>query len=97
MQLEEEFDDLDKKFISTDGANYKGDLDSRGRKNGKGCQKWPDGSMYVGEWKNNKAHGTGEFWHANGDHFQGEFEDDKAHGEGKYTHANGSVYEGDWV
>ena len=29
-------------------------------------QSWPDGAKYEGEWKNNKAHGKGKFWHVDG-------------------------------
>jgi len=49
-----------------------------------------------GEWKNNKAHGKGKFWHVDGDIFEGQWADDKANGYGVYLHVNGAKYEGQW-
>jgi len=46
---------------------------------------------------NNKAHGKGKFWHADGDIFEGDWEEDKANGSGTYTHVNGAKYEGEWL
>ena len=77
-ELNDEFEDYEEKFISENGATYKGATDGSGRKHGRGMQKWPDGSTYVGEWRRGKSHGVGEFWHANGDHFEGDFVNDKA-------------------
>ena len=47
---------------------------------GLGTQVWPNGSKYVGNWRNNKANGKGEFIHYNNDTYQGDFEDDRANG-----------------
>ena len=38
---------------------------------GKGRQIWPDGSMYEGWWKENKANGKGRLIHADGDVYDG--------------------------
>lgn len=32
-----------------------------------------DGAKYEGEWKNNKAHGKGKFYHVDGDIFEGKY------------------------
>jgi len=50
--------------------------------------------LIIGEWKENKAHGKGKFWHIDGDVFEGEWKDDKANGMGTYIHVNGAKYEG---
>ena len=43
---------------------------------GKGRQIWPDGSMYEGWWRDNKANGKGRLIHADGDVYEGEWLDD---------------------
>ena len=40
---------------------YDGDLNDDGKWHGNGTLKFPDGSSYSGEWKNNKMHGKGVF------------------------------------
>ena len=42
-------------------------------RHGPGIQIWPDGAKYEGEWRQNKANGTGKFWHADGDVYEGQF------------------------
>ena len=63
---------------------------------GRGQQIWPDGSMYEGWWKDNKANGKGRLIHADGDVYDGEWEGDKAHRYGVYCHLDGAKYEGQW-
>ena len=36
---------------------YQGELKDNTIRNGYGTQTWPDGSRYVGQWLNDKAHG----------------------------------------
>ena len=67
-----------------------------GMRHGPGTQVWPDGAKYEGEWSQNKANGTGKFWHADGDVYEGRWEEDKANGFGVYVHVNGAKYEGYW-
>ena len=38
---------------------------------GKGIKKWPDNKIYDGEWKNDKAHGFGQYISANKAIFEG--------------------------
>jgi hypothetical protein len=64
------------------GATYDGEWKGNMR-DGWGIQVWPDGAKYegttprlhyitlLGEWRNNKAHGKGKFWHVDGDIFDG--------------------------
>eukprot|EP00826_Nyctotherus_ovalis_P028695 TRINITY_DN2263_c0_g1_i5.p2 TRINITY_DN2263_c0_g1~~TRINITY_DN2263_c0_g1_i5.p2 ORF type:complete len:257 (+),score=29.40 TRINITY_DN2263_c0_g1_i5:410-1180(+) len=73
-----------------------GELKERVR-NGYGVQRWPDGSMYKGHWRNNKASGQGRFVFPNGDVYAGEWEDNKANGRGVCTKLEGMRYEGMWV
>jgi len=68
------------------GATYEGEW-LTGMRDGIGTHIWPDGAKYQGiffrilsqiifitkkgEWKNNKAHGKGKFYHIDGDIFEG--------------------------
>merc|ERR1719221_250880 len=52
------------------------------QRDGDGVQKWPDGSVYRGQFKEDKAHGYGTFEHVDGGVYAGEWMNDKAHGEG---------------
>ena len=53
-------------------------------------QKWADGNVYEGEWRDDRACGKGKLVHANGDVYDGDWRDDMANGYGIYTHASGS-------
>ena len=61
-----------------------------------GTVTFDNGEKYVGEWKDNKAHGQGTFTSVNGDKYVGEIRDHKRHGQGTYTRANGDKYVGEF-
>ena len=83
-------------IVLENGAEYEGEWDLEGRKDGRGVQIWVDGSLYEGYWHADKANGRGRLIHADGDVYQGEWKDDKAHGFGDYHHTDGARYEGQW-
>jgi hypothetical protein len=56
----------------------------------------PDGTKYVGKWKDDQKHGQGTFTWADGRKYVGEFKDGKLHGQGTYTWANGRVKRTIW-
>ena len=60
---------------------------------GKGTQTLPDGSKYVGNWKNGKKHGQGTLTYPDGSMYVGELKEDKKNGKGTYTWGKGD-YEG---
>lgn len=69
------------------GAFYRGQWNKyTNQREGKGTQIWPDGSIYEGTWKNDKANGRGRLIHADGDFYDGDWVDDKAQGQGIYKH-----------
>lgn len=65
-------------------------------RDGMGVLVWPDGSIYEGFWRRNKANGKGRLIHADKDVYLGDWLDDKAHGNGSYIHADGAKYVGEW-
>ncbi len=83
-------------FELDNGAIYIGQWNKQGLREGRGTQVWPDGSKYVGYWKNDMANGKGRLIHADGDVYEGEWYNDKAHGYGVYTHMDGAQYTGYW-
>ena len=46
---------------------------AHGLRNGKGRYQYPDGSVYEGEYKNDKKHGKGKFLYSNGDTYEGSY------------------------
>ena len=64
------------------------------RHNCYGSHTFPDGSTYIGEWKNNKYNGQGTYTFANGDRYMGNHKDGKAHGQGTFNYVSGAKYVG---
>lgn len=83
-----------KKF--TDGV-YKGEIDKKGNKHGKGLIIWNDGSSYEGGFKNDLRHGNGLFNWDNGESYKGEYTKDARTGIGIYQWPDGSKYEGSFL
>jgi len=66
---------------------------------GQGVRSNPDGSTYVGQWKEGFPDGHGE-WKApppSCESYVGEWKRGKKHGFGLQKFANGDLYEGDWA
>ena len=58
----------------------------------------PDGSIYVGQFVNDKREGYGKLLGSNSDMYDGEWKDSKPHGTGNLTCKRaGSKYEGEWM
>jgi hypothetical protein len=62
----------------------------------KGKHIYPSGSVYVGEFMNDKKHGYGKHEYPDGSVYEGQYAEGNKDGHGKFTYADGSVYEGDW-
>ena len=75
---------VDEMQSPTSQAIYRGYTTKDRIKTGWGTQVWPDGGKYEGEWRENRANGKGQFWHADGDVYEGNWRDDKANGYGLY-------------
>ena len=56
------------------GAIYYGHWNcEKSERHGFGMQIWPDGSKYVGYWRNDRANGCGRLIHSDGDVYSGMF------------------------
>jgi formylglycine-generating enzyme required for sulfatase activity len=64
--------------------------------NGQGTYTYPDGSVYVGKWKNDKFNGQGTFTYSDGSVYVGQWENSQRNGQGTFTYSDGSVYVGQW-
>ena len=60
----------------------------------KGIALFPGGAKYVGEFKDYKPHGYGNFAWTNGDKYYGEWKNGKTHGNGTKIWSNGREYSG---
>ncbi|XP_024863535.1 MORN repeat-containing protein 2 [Kryptolebias marmoratus] len=63
-------------------------------RSGTGKQTSASGTVYVGEWSEDKMQGRGTLQHPSGATYEGEFEDNMFHGKGTYTFPDSSVYRG---
>ena len=57
---------------------------------------YADGSVYVGEWKDDEKIGRGTISFANGVKYDGEWKDDERVGRGTMTYSTGMTYIGEW-
>ena len=64
--------------------------------NGQGTYVYKNGSKYVGDFKNKKAHGYGELFYSDGRTYTGQWVAHKFEGKGIYTTKDGKVYQGIW-
>ncbi len=83
--------------IEFSDGSYKGEIDQKGRKHGKGTYEWHDGSVYEGDFKDDSRHGNGRFNWSNGESYKGDYLEDERTGEGSYRWPDGSYYEGSFL
>ena len=65
-------------------------------RNGLGTYAYPDGRIYVGEFKEGSFHGQGIYSWPNGRVYVGEFKNDKRNGEETLTRPEGKLHSGHW-
>jgi hypothetical protein len=70
-------------------ALYIGELNEKGKREGKGIMLYADGRKYEGNWLSDLREGRGYEKHRNGNLYLGTFFNGKAHGHGIYKWANG--------
>jgi predicted Zn-dependent protease len=64
--------------------------------NGTGAYQFSN-SRYIGEFKNNRAHGKGTQTYKDGDKYEGEYLNGYYHGKGTYFYENGNKYVGSYT
>lgn len=65
-------------------------------RSGRGYYDYPEGSRWVGEFKNGHPFGQGVCYYANGDRYEGEWANNTPNGEGIMHFATGRVYGAVW-
>lgn len=76
---------------------YKGEIDrEKFVPHGQGTVKFPNKSMYTGEWEDGEMHGRGKFEWEDGSSYDGDYKNHKKHGNGRFVFASGNYYEGCW-
>jgi hypothetical protein len=65
-------------------------------RNGKATFTFPNGRIYVGEFKDGIENGQGTLTYTSGNKYVGEFKDGKSHGQGTFTFPNGNKYVGEF-
>ena len=98
------FEDLQKKYfyrvLEEEDGIYKGTIGLEQAdvfiKEGKGNKECKDGTIFEGEWKNNKREGKGICKYPDGAVYEGEFKNDKREGKGIFKFPDGGVYEGEF-
>lgn len=84
------------KYTFPSGATYEGDWID-GRREGMGTLSYM-GSLYTGEFLQDKKHGKGKIQYATGHEYDGMWKDDLPCGKGVLTFGeDGGCYEGDWL
>ena len=83
--------------IEFSDGSYQGEIDKKGKKEGKGIYVWHDGSTYQGDFKNDSRHGNGYFKWSNGESYKGDYFEDRRTGEGIYRWPDGSYFEGSFL
>jgi hypothetical protein len=83
--------------IEFSDGSYQGEIDKKGKKNGKGIYVWHDGSTYEGDFKEDSRHGNGYFKWRNGESYKGDYFENGRTGEGQYRWPDGSYYEGSFL
>ena len=65
-------------------------------RDGLGSFTHPNGTKYVGEWKDEKRHGQGTFTQSDGRKYEGEWKDGERNGQGTWTSPDGYKYAGEF-
>ena len=90
------------KIIENDEGKYTGQyiqtLNGNILKNGYGELIYKDGSIYYGEFKNDKKHGKGKYTYTDGKIYDGYWENNLPNGQGIFKFSSGEIdyYEGNW-
>jgi hypothetical protein len=80
----------------SNGVQYYGEYNqNNNQKHGRGILKFPDGPIYYGQFKMDKANGKGKLIFKDGEEYDGDWENNKTNGFGIYK-SKEVTYEGKW-
>ena len=82
-------------IVSASGVKHEGEFQND-KANGHGTRTYPNGSVFVGMFKDGGREGLGTFTTANGDKYVGEFRNDRFHGQGMNTFRSGASHVGNY-
>jgi hypothetical protein len=85
--------------INDGDPSYKGERHpTTNQRHGFGIMSYPNGSVYTGNFENDKRHGFGKCWYPEGlGVYTGYWANGKRNGLGKMVYSNGEVYHGEWL
>ncbi|XP_002731054.1 uncharacterized protein LOC100366738 [Saccoglossus kowalevskii] len=66
-------------------------------RNGYGEHTTSEGTVYQGNWENDKMNGHGKLMHPSGAIYEGDFVNNQFTGKGRYTWPDGSYYDGPFI
>jgi hypothetical protein len=75
---------------------YRGDRMKGYVPHGRGTMRYPNGSLYTGQWKKGRMHGNGTIKWEDGSQYAGQWVRGKRTGSGTYLWPNGDRYVGEW-
>lgn len=86
-------------YMFPNGDKYEGDymlseIDGTAERTGTGSHFTAEGTVYVGQWKDDKMNGQGQITFPSGAVYQGDFVNNHFKGNGVYTWPNRSFYTG---
>lgn len=84
------------KQVWPDGANYDGEYNYDGQKDGIGRFEWASGAVYEGDFVEDRLEGSGYFRWPCGSSYEGTWRDGRMHGFGLFRWADGRSYEGEY-
>ncbi len=86
-------------YVWSTGAWYYGETKNT-YSNGTGIfydvDEYGDFCKYIGDFKDGKYHGYGQYRHFNGEYYTGYFKNNERHGLGTIIYDNGDTYTGNW-
>jgi hypothetical protein len=86
-----------KKIIDSEKYIYYEGKWINSKKQGKGKETFPNGTVFEGEWQNNHKVNKGKITYFNGDIYEGYISPDyKKNGKGRFTSQSGFIYDGEW-
>jgi len=96
LDFNDDYLDSDNFNLEQERAKFNDFNNNSSQKGGLRKYTWPNGDIYIGEWKNQMRNGRGRFLWANGNMYAGTWKNDQKEGKGRIFYACGNIYEGEF-